>query len=248
MGYNVLSGSVSVTHLTSVSGSFTGDGSGLENVEQFELFSAADTRIPFFKLVSGELALEGNSGFIFNNNALTVPGLTSSVGIKIANPISGTLAGTGSFIGLDSDGNMVLTSSGGAASGGGPSNSLQFHTTGGLISGSSNLLFSSNILTANCGLVFKRQQVTSTMTASATDYFLGVSASAPITIQMPGADTLSSGQNFVIKDESGNAGIHNITIKSSGSQTIDGETTIILESSFASINIYTNGSDKFFIY
>jgi hypothetical protein len=65
---------------------------------------------------------------------------------------------------------------------------------------------------------------------------------------MPGADTLSSGQNFVIKDESGNAGIHNITIKSSGSQTIDGETTIILESSFASINIYTNGSDKFFIY
>jgi hypothetical protein len=86
------------------------------------------------------------------------------------------------------------------------------------------------------------------MTASATDYFLGVSASAPITIQMPGADTLSSGQNFVIKDESGNAGIHNITIKSSGSQTIDGETTIILESSFASINIYTNGSDKFFIY
>ena len=40
MGYNVLSGSVSVTHLTSVSGSFTGDGSGLENVEQFETQNA----------------------------------------------------------------------------------------------------------------------------------------------------------------------------------------------------------------
>jgi hypothetical protein len=103
-------------------------------------------------------------------------------------------------------------------------------------------------LTANCGLVFKRQQVTSTMTASVADYFIGVSASSAIIIQMPGAQTLSSGQMFIIKDEGGNAGIHNITVKSSGSQTIDGEMSIILESPYASVNLYTNGSDKFFIY
>jgi len=248
MGYNVLSGSVSVTHLTSVSGAFIGDGSQLENVEQFELFNAAAARIPFYKLSNSELALDGNSNFVFENSALTVPGLTSSVGIRLSNPISGTLAGSGSFLGLDANGNMVLTSSGGAATGVGPDNSLQFHTGDGAISGSSNLLFASNILTANCGLVFKRQEVTSTITASSTDYFIGVSASSAITIQMPGAETLSSGQSFVIKDEGGNAGTYSITIRSSGSQTIDGQNSIIIESPFASVNLYTNGTNKFFIY
>jgi len=246
MGYNVLSGSTSAISVIS-SGSFVGDGSQLENVEQFELFNASAARIPFYKISSGDFALDGNGGFVFENNALTVPGLTSSVGIRLSNPISGALAGNGSFIGIDTNGNMILTSS---AAGTGPSNSLQFHTSGGLISGSSNFSFApdANILTANCGLVFKRQQITSTMTASVADYFIGVSASSAIIIQMPGAQTLSSGQMFVVKDEGGNAGNYNITVKSSGSQTIDGETSIILESPYASINLYTNGSDKFFIY
>ena len=248
MGYNVLSGSVSSIRVIS-SGSFVGDGAGLENVKQFELYNSGDSRVPFYKLVSGKLEFDGNAGFSYNNtsNALTIPAITSSAGIRLSNPISGALAGNGSFIGIDTNGNMILTSS---AAGTGPSNSLQFHTSGGLISGSSNFSFApeTNILTANCGLVFKRQQITSTMTASVADYFIGVSASSAIIIQMPGAQTLSSGQMFIIKDEGGNAGNYNITIKSSGSQTIDGETSIILESPFSSINLYTNGSDKFFIY
>ena len=113
MGYNVLSGSVSVTHLTSVSGSFTGDGAGLENVEQFPLQNAGVTKIPFYKTISGELGLNANDGFTFNvnTNALTVPGLTSSVGIRLTNPTSGSLAGSGSYLGLDANGNIILTSS-----------------------------------------------------------------------------------------------------------------------------------------
>ena len=249
MGYNVLSGSTSVTSVVT-SGSFIGDGSQLENVQQFELFNAGDSRIPFYKLVSGDYALDADNTFTFNNssNVLTVPAVTCSVGIKLSSPISGTIAGPSSFVALDSNGNLVITASLGGANGTGPSNSLQFHTTGGQISGSSNLLFASNILTANCGLVFSRKQVTSTITASATDHFIGVSASSAIIVQMPGAETLSSGQLFVIKDEAGNAGNYNITVKSSGSQTIDGESAIILESPFASVNLYTNGSNKFFIY
>ena len=86
------------------------------------------------------------------------------------------------------------------------------------------------------------------MTASSEDFYIGVSASAPIIIQMVDANTLSSGQTYIIKDEAGNANIHNISIKTSGSQTIDGETTIVLESPYASVNLYSNGVDKFFIY
>ena len=213
MGYNVLSGSVSVTHLTSVSGSFTGDGSGLENVEQFELQNAGATKIPFYKTISGDLGLNAHDGFTFSNSnsALTVPGLTSSVGIRLSNPTSGSLAGSGSYLGVDVNGNIVVTSSLG-------------------------------------GISYSRRAMTATGTASAEDTIIGVSASAAIDIRLPSANDYVVGQYFLIKDEAGNANVYNITIKTSGSQTIDGETSIVLESPFVSVNLYSNGVDKFFIY
>ena len=216
MGYNVLSGSVSVTHLTSVSGSFTGDGAGLENVEQFPLQNSSETRIPFYKTINGELGLNANSGFTFDvsANALTVPGLTSSVGIRLTNPTSGSLAGSGSYLGLDTNGNIILTSSLGG---------------GGTIS-------------------YSRRAITSTATASIEDTLIGVSASAALEIRLPSAGDYIDGQYFLIKDEAGNANIYNITVKASGSETIDGQTSIVLESSFVSVNLYSNGVDKFFIY
>jgi len=178
MGYNVLSGSVSSIAVIQ-SGSFSGDGSGLENVEQFELQNASAARIPFYKTISGELGLNANSGFTFNSSTsvLSVP-------------------------------NLAITK----------------------------------------GMVFARRQVTSTITASSEDFYIGVSASAPIIIQMTDASTLSNGQTYIIKDEAGNANNYIISIKTSGSQTIDGETTIVLESPYASVNLYSNGVDKFFIY
>ena len=178
MGYNVLSGSVSSIGVIQ-SGSFSGDGSGLENVEQFSLQNAAATRIPFYKTISGELGLNANSNFTFNSSTsvLTVP-------------------------------NLAITK----------------------------------------GIIFSRRQVTSTATASSEDFYIGVAASAAITIQLPDASTLSDGQTYIIKDEAGNANSNNITIKASGSQTIDGVNSVLLESAFSSINLYTNGTNKFFIY
>jgi len=290
MGYNVLSGSTSVTHRISVSGAFIGDGSQLENVTQFELQNEAASLIPFYKTINGELGLNANSGFSFNNsnNRLTVPNLTSSVGIRLASPTSGTLAGIGSYLGVTTDGDIILTSS---AAGTGPANSLQFHTTGGKISGSANLTFSSNVLTlpalsssvginlsnpvsgtlagtgsylgldSNNNIVltsslggggtisYSRRAITAHATASVNDTLIGVSAStAPIDIRLPPANVYVDGQYFVIKDEAGNANLFNITIKASGSQTIDGVLSIVLESPFASVSLYSNGINKFFIY
>lgn len=123
MAFNALSGTISAPDLIasgSFSGSYQGDGSQLENVKQFDLYSSADTRVPFYKLVSGELALEGNSGFIFSNNALTVPGLTASAGVNLSGLSAGT-ATTSSFLAVDSNNNVVLTSSAGGSGGSGGS-------------------------------------------------------------------------------------------------------------------------------
>jgi len=210
MGYNVLSGSTSVVNVIT-SGSFIGDGSQLENVEQFELQNAGAAKIPFYKVINGDLGLNASDDFTFsaNANALTVPGLTSSVGIKLSAPLSGSIAGRGSFLGLDANGNMVVTSS---------------------------------------GISYGRREVTSTATASSADVLIGISASSAIDLRLASAADYDNGQYFTIKDEAGNANIYNITVKTSGSETIDGQSSVVLESPFVSINVYSNGTDKFFIY
>lgn len=98
------------------------------------------------------------------------------------------------------------------------------------------------------GINFSRDAVVSTITASITSSILGVSGTTAIDIRLPSASDYSSGQYFTVKDESGAADTKNITIRTSGSQTIDGLGSIVLQSPFAAVNIYSNGSNKFFIY
>lgn len=346
MGYNVLSGSTSAISVIS-SGSFIGDGSRLENVKQFELYSAGDSRLPFFKLVSGKLELEADTTLTFNaaSNVLTVPAVTSSVGIKLSSPISGALGGLGSFLGLDADGNMVVTSS---AAGSGPVNSLQFHTGGGNISGSSAVIYSGSALQVSGsgsngeglvvtgsllpgfgdvydigspdrqwrslyvssstiyfggeslsvangslkfgsgsvtkgfhvghmhlldrgivmdpnrvfqmkafqmqfhgGVAYKRNVVSWDYQVLKTDYMIGVQSdtlTASVKLTLPDADACVAGQTFVFKDEGGNCQTHNIVISASNGDKIDGNDFITLESPYSSVNIYTNGINKYFIY
>jgi len=96
--------------------------------------------------------------------------------------------------------------------------------------------------------VVSRTAVTSTITSSVNDQILGVSASAALDIRLPAASGFSNGSKLIIKDEAGNADVHNITIRTSGADKIDGTTSVTLNSGHAAVNLYTNGSDKFFIY
>ena len=98
------------------------------------------------------------------------------------------------------------------------------------------------------GISYSRRAITSSATASIEDTLIGVSATSALEIRLPSAADYVNGQYFLIKDEAGNANNYNITIKASGSQTIDGESAIVLESPFASVNLYSNGVSKFFIY
>ena len=97
-------------------------------------------------------------------------------------------------------------------------------------------------------IAYSRRAVATTITSSINDAILGVSGNAAINIRLPSAGGYTAGQYFTVKDESGAADTKNITILTSGSQTIDGASSIILESPYAAVNIYSNGTDKFFIY
>ena len=98
------------------------------------------------------------------------------------------------------------------------------------------------------GAGFSRTVVTSTITASTSAKIMGVSAAAELEIRLPAAAGYSAGQFFTIKDEAGNADTYNITILTTGGETIDGSISIVLESPHAAVNIYSDGTSKFFIY
>lgn len=93
-----------------------------------------------------------------------------------------------------------------------------------------------------------RRVVTGNTTLSDDDYYLGIAASGDVLITLLGAEDLSDGQTFTFKDEGGTADSHTFEIRASGSQLIDGETSIFLESPYGSLNLYTNGINKYFIF
>ncbi len=95
---------------------------------------------------------------------------------------------------------------------------------------------------------FSRTATNATITASTSTYYIGVDSTANVvSIRLPSASLLSDGKTYVVKDEGGNANNNNITILASGTETIDGQNSIVLESPHASIQLYCNGSNKYFI-
>lgn len=98
-------------------------------------------------------------------------------------------------------------------------------------------------------LIYKRVQKSSDYTVQTSDYYIGLnSTGGAIDLSLPDAANMQDGQTFVVKDEGGLADTNNITISPSGSQTIDGQNSVVLESPYASVQVYCNGVDKYFIY
>ncbi len=172
------------------------------------------------------------------------------------NDISGSVISASYFVG---DGslltNITASEGGGTASGQGPTGSVQFKSgSTGDISGSSDLLFDHTIpkFTVNAGYVTKRTSTSSNITLSPSHYIIGVdtaTAASSIIITLPNASTLSDGQIYVIKDEGGMADTKTILLSCSVTgQTIDGEQTVLIESPYSAINLYSNGNNKYFIY
>ena len=78
-----------------------------------------------------------------------------------------------------------------------------------------------------------------------TDYhFIGVDTTArAVTITLPNKSGITTGKILLIKDEGGAAGSNNITVNTGDNSTIDGSATIILDSDYASISVYYNGTE-----
>ena len=105
------------------------------------------------------------------------------------------------------------------------------------------------VTSINTGVVLNRISTTTNYTALKSNYIIGVdSTNNPVTITLPDASTLSNGHAFIVKDEGGAAFSNSITISASGSQQIDSVNSIVLEVPYSSIQLYCNGTSKFFVF
>lgn len=81
--------------------------------------------------------------------------------------------------------------------------------------------------------------VTTDYTFVASDYYVGVLSNTAITITLPPGE---EGRICVVKDQSSNCSIHNLTIVPQGTDTIDNQNSVILALNNAAVDmIYTNG-------
>jgi hypothetical protein len=111
-------------------------------------------------------------------------------------------------------------------------------------------LVTTTVVTAQ-STILNRLNISSSYDLNYTHYFIGidtVNASSSITVNLPQASGSTAGRSYVIKDEGGNADVNNIIIQASGSDTIDGLNAVYIESPYASMNVYTDGVSKWFIY
>tara|TARA_Y100000114_G_scaffold98049_1_gene91226 strand:- start:5736 stop:6836 length:1101 start_codon:yes stop_codon:yes gene_type:complete len=174
------------------------------------------------------------SGIIFiqDYQASKIP-VTASAYLYVGKYLDEKLEGVGSTIVKDEGSNITTAVT-----------SFDFVGAGVTATNSSNNV----TVTIPGGINYSRTAVTTTITASTSARIMGVSASSAIEIRLPAASGYSAGQFFTIKDEAGNANTNNITVLTTGGETIDGSTSIILESPHAAVNIYSDGTSKFFVY
>ena len=262
MGYNVLSGNVLLPGQLLADGqvsssAFIGDGKELQHV--LKITSNPD-QFNLTTIGSDAYKLTGESNLTFNGgtNTLTVTGeVSASVGIsssffigdgRFLTNVPGAANAGGIFTQLSAD-NAATTSSIAVGGSTAPDHAI---AVSGAISASLNVSASGFVggrLHISGAVVYHHRTSTSTITASVDDYYIGMdSSSSTVELRLPDAAVLTDGHTYIIKDEGGNAGTNNITILASGSQTIDGENSLVLESSYASLSLYCNGVDRYYVY
>ncbi len=86
--------------------------------------------------------------------------------------------------------------------------------------------------------------ISSNYTALATDYYIGVNGTN-VTVTLPLGTSVVQGKTYIVKDESGLIsvnGLYKVTVTRSGSDLIDGQTSLIIALNYGAVNIMWTGS------
>ncbi len=197
--------------------------------------------------------ISGSTGTFTTITGSTITGSTGLFGVVTSSAFSG-----GSFVGTTVSGTTAqfTTITGSTITG---STGLFTTITGSDISASnqlqvagtsflnSNVNIGGNIL-GSAGFKANYATFSTSFTASSLSYFVGVSTTGSVvTASLNSAANYPAGQTLIFKDVGGNAATNNIRIQPSGSQTLDGATSLIISNTSGSATLVSNGVDGFYI-
>jgi len=132
----------------------------------------------------------------------------------------------------------------------GSDNRIATFSSSDALNGESTLTYDGTKIHVSGGMQHKRVKKGTDYTLTTSDYFIGVTTvGGAVTITLPAASAVNDGQAWVVKDEGGNAGTNSITITgSNNTNTIDGGTSVLINSEHGAINIYSDGISGYFIF
>lgn len=97
----------------------------------------------------------------------------------------------------------------------------------------------------DAGMTVKHVSKSANYTATLNDYIIGVDTSGgAVTITIPSAAAVA-GKLYIINDEGADAGTHNITVATEGSETIDGSASGSIATNNGTLRIYSDGTNWF---
>jgi len=222
--FNAATETVTTTNLTASghvsASSFHGNGSALVGVTATATPAGSNSQI--------QLNTDGSTGASAN---LTF--LTSSNILAVSGQISGTLGITGSvgFFDVIEVGGTTIDST--QISSSLNLSASAFYGDGSNLSGVGGTAW--NAFNSNYNVV-------------STHDVMGIDTSGSVvTASLPGAADLSAGKRLVFKDVGGSGSINNIVIEASGSQTIDGASTVKIQANYGAITLSTDGVAAYYI-
>jgi hypothetical protein len=87
---------------------------------------------------------------------------------------------------------------------------------------------------------------TGTVAISSNATYHGVTGTSGATLTLPTSSDLEDGWTLVVQDEGGAAAAHNITIARTGTDTINGTTSVAITANYGRKTIIKRGVGKFF--
>lgn len=165
-----------------------------------------------------------NANLDFKNNAILRSQYISLTN-RATTPSGSTFASSASVL----NGDLYYTNASGVA--------VQITSGGTVVSSPANIQnFSFLDVSANL-----------TILPSDTFVYIAVNTAASRQITLPLANAITEGRVYIIKDATGQSNTNNITLVTSGSDTVDGASSQILNSGYGSWMVVTDGVNEWFI-
>ena len=83
------------------------------------------------------------------------------------------------------------------------------------------------------------------VTVAVTDHIIVVNktSGAATAVNLPAGSTVDTGKIYIVKDGKGDAGTNNITIDGDSAETIDGQTTRVINQNYEATTVVWNGTE-----